>query len=271
MRLLLDPGACRTLDDVLRAGEAAWTHGLDGVVLGATDELPAPLVSAAALAARVPDILLAVEVAAGDRHPIELAEEAVITDTMAGGRLILAASPAPGFEERYGETLDLLRLGFAARPFRFEGEHWVVPGGIPQNVHNVEKRIRVTPTPPRVRVELWGAGSGREEALARGLGHLAAESDSDEALAASWAAVDGSPWSVGLPRGRRLTWRGAEDALRRLRGGRDAFGQDWAAVTAPAEALEALAHVVRPRIQLDRLPPGLEQHWDETRPWLLPG
>jgi alkanesulfonate monooxygenase SsuD/methylene tetrahydromethanopterin reductase-like flavin-dependent oxidoreductase (luciferase family) len=271
MRLLLDPGACRTLENVLDAGEAAWHHGLDGVLLSATHELPAPLVSAAALASRVPDLLLAVEVVVGERHPIELAEEAIITDTVAHGRLILAAAPAPGFEDRYGETLDLLRHAFAARPFRFEGEHWVVPAGLPENVHNVEELVRVTPTPPRARVELWGAGSGREEALARGLGHLAAEADSDEALAASWAGVEGHPWSIGSPRARRLTWRGAEDALRRLAGGRKAFGQDWAAVRADADALEELAHVVRPRIQLDRLPPGLEQHWDETRPWLLPG
>ena len=64
---------------------------------------------AAALAGRVPDLILAVEVEIGDRHPFELAEEVAVVDLASGGRLVVAARPAPGAGEDYGEALDLVR------------------------------------------------------------------------------------------------------------------------------------------------------------------
>ena len=54
--------------------------------------------------------------------------------------------------------------------------------------------------------------------------------------------------------------------MARLREGREAFGQSWAVVRAPAEAALAIARWVRPRVQTDRLPDGLEAHWDATLP-----
>ena len=269
MRLLLEPLEPRTLDDVLRAGEAAHEHGLDGVLLTATQALPAPLVVAAALAGRVDEIRIAVEVETADRHPVELAEEAAVVDVASGGRLILAARPADGCEEAFGEALDLLRLCFAARPFRFEGTHWQVPANLPQNVHNPERRVRVTPAPAQARLELWGTGPGRDAALARGLGYLAPAEVDERDLAAAWRSADG-PALIGAPRGRRERWSDAGTLLQRLRSGREAFGQDWAAVALPLAAVTELASVVRPRIQIDRLPAGLEAFWDATQPWLLP-
>ena len=53
----------------------------------------------------------------------------------------------------------------------------------------------------------------------------------------------------------------------RLREGRASFGQDWAVVRAPLAAAVELGAVVRPRVQIDRLPPGLEEFWDDERPW----
>ena len=267
MRFLLEPVEPATLDDIVRVGEAAHACGIDGVLLTEAEALPAPLVVAAALAARVAEIRVAVEVEAGDRHPIELAEEAAVVDVASGGRLVLATRPAPGREEAFGEALDLLRLSFAAAPFRSEGTYWQVPANLPQNVHNPERRVRVTPAPAQVRLELWGAGAGREAALARGLGYLAPTGTDDGELAAAWRRA-ASPALVGAPRGRREEWSGATALLQRLRAGREAFGQDWAAVAVPLAAVTDLASVVRPRIQIDRLPAGLEKHWDETRPWL---
>jgi alkanesulfonate monooxygenase SsuD/methylene tetrahydromethanopterin reductase-like flavin-dependent oxidoreductase (luciferase family) len=268
VRFLLAPQQLDSLAGLVAAGEAAHRHGLDGVLLTASEALPAPLVSAAALAARVGEIRIAVEVEVGDRHPLELAEEAAVVDVGSGGRLILAARPAGGREDAFGEALDLLRLCFAARPFRFEGEHWRVPAGLPQNVHNPEHRIRATPPPAQPRLELWGAGAGLEAALTRGLGILA-DADADPAALAGALDAAASPASLGAPRGRREGWSDAAALVARLRDGRAAFGQDWAAVSAPPEALVELASVVRPRVQLDRLPPGLEAFWDETRPWTL--
>ena len=36
---------------------------------------------------------------------------------------------------------------------------------------------------------------------------------------------------------------------------------------APLAAAAELGAVVRPRVQIDRLPPGLEEFWDDERPW----
>ena len=261
MRFLLEPQEPAALDDVVRAGEAAHREGLDGVLLSATEALPAPLVAAAALAARVPDVRIAVEALVGDRHPLEVAEEAAIVDVESGGRVILVARPAPGREDVFGEALDLLRLCFAAAPFRFEGEHWRVPANLEQNVHNPERRIRMLPSPAQPRLELWTAGAGRADGIGRGLGHLADAGD-------PWQP-DASPAALGAPRARRDRWDDPQSLLARLRAGREEFAQDWAAVSAPLEAVPDLGAIVRPRIQIDRLPDGLEAFWDEHRPWRL--
>lgn len=259
MRFLLECADAASLDDLVAAGEAAHREGLDGVLLVATDALPAPLVAAAALAARVPEIRLAVEEALGDRHPLELAEETAVVDVASGGRALLVVRPADGRESLFGEALDLLRRCFAAAPFRAEGPEWHVPANLEQNVHNPEHRVRMTPAPVQPRLELWTAGAGRTEGARRGLGHLLGFGE-------EWLA-DEEPASLGAPRARRERWDSAAALVARLREGREAFGQDWAVVRAPLGAVAELGAIVRPRVQLDRLPPGLEEFWDEDRPW----
>lgn len=270
MRLLLEPSAARSLDALAAEAEAARRSGLDGVLLRPWQELPASLVTAGAVAARVDEVLVAAEVEVGARHPVEIAEEAAVVDVASGGRLILVARPAatadPG---AYAESLDVLRHAFAAAPFRFEGRHWRVPANLPGNVHQPEERVRVTPAPAQARLELWGAGPGWDAAAERGLGFLADADAGDDVLARRWAAAGARPASIGAPRGRCEAWVDAPTLVARLRAGRAAFGQDWAAVRAPAGAADAIGTLVRPRVQLDRLTPGLERFWDDQRPWTL--
>jgi hypothetical protein len=122
-----------------------------------------------------------------------------------------------------------------------------------------------------VRLELWTSGrAGRPAALERGLGHLAAAGDDPAELSADWDAA-ASLSTLGAPRAQRAAWEGAGALVARLRAGREAFGQDWAVVAAPAEAAAALGSTVRPRLQLHRLPPGLEEFWDDERPWEAEG
>ena len=267
MRFLLEHPAPAGLDDLVRTAEAAHAAGLDGVLVTEWPQLPGALVSAAAIAARVGEVLVAAEVAIGARHPIEIAEEAAVTDLASGGRLVLVARPAGEEYGSYAESLDVIRHAFAARPFRFEGTYWRVPANLPENVDQPEERVRVTPAPAQPRLEVWGAGPGRSEALERALGHLADEGDDPAELGRAWAAAEASPASIGAPRGRRERWSGAAGLVERLRRGRAAFGQDWAAVAAPPEAAAEIGSLVRPRVQLHRLTPGLEEFWDEERPW----
>lgn len=268
MRFLLEPPGVHDLSGLTAAAEAARTSGLDGILLAESPGLPAPLVAAAALAGRVADVLVAAEISLGDRHPLEVAEEAAVTDLALGGRLILVVRPAAGVEERFAEAVDILRHAFAPRPFRFEGEHWLVPANLPQNEWLPEEQVRMTPAPPRARLELWTAGAaGRGAALERALGHLADPDDDEDALAGDWNAADLSPATLGAPRARREAWNGAAALVARLREGRVSFGQEWAVVAAPVEAAGELGSIVRPRVQLHRLPPGLEELWDAERPW----
>lgn len=75
------------------------------------------------------------------------------------------------------------------------------------------------------------------------------------------------PATIDAPRGRHERWTDPADLVQRLREGRATFGQDWAAVCAPAEAMREIGSLVRPRVQMHRLTPGLEEFWDEARPW----
>jgi len=267
VRFLLEHPAPNGLDDLVRSARAAHAAGLDGVLVTEWRELPGALVTAAAVAARVDEVLVAAEVELGTRHPVEIAEEAAVTDLSSGGRLVLVARPAVAAPERYAESLDVIRHALAAAPFRFEGRYWRVPANLPENVDQPEHRVRVTPAPAQPRLEIWGAGEGRDAALERALGHLADADDDTADLAGAFAAAESSPASIGAPRARRERWRGAADLLERLRQGRSCFGQDWACVVAPAEAASEIGSLVRPRVQLDRLTPGLEEFWDEQRPW----
>jgi len=269
MRFLLEPPEPGALDDLAEAGRSALSAGLDGVLLRTSRTLPAPLVAAAALAGRVPSIRIAAHVEVGESHPLEVAEEAAVVDVASGGRLILLAEPAPGREGRYAEALDLVRTALAPRPFRFEGATWRVPANLPENVYAVERWARLTPAPIQPRLEIWGAGGGRDEALARGLGYLADVDDDPTGLRRAWdrASAALGPAAIGAARGRRERYDGDPAALvARLRRGREAFHQSWAAVQAPADAAMAIGRRVRPRVQLDRLPDGLEAHWDATLP-----
>jgi alkanesulfonate monooxygenase SsuD/methylene tetrahydromethanopterin reductase-like flavin-dependent oxidoreductase (luciferase family) len=267
VRFLLEHPAPRDLDDLVASAEAARAAGLDGVLVTEWRELPGALVSAAMVAARVDEVLVAAEVTIGTRHPVEIAEEVAVTDLACGGRLVLVARSSLQLPERYAESLDVIRHALAARPFRFEGEHWRVPANLPQNVDQPEERVRVTPAPAQPRLEVWGAGLGLSSTLERALGYLA-DADADPVeLARAWAATDASPASIGAPRARREPWSGSDVLVGRLRDGRAAFGQDWACVVAPPQVAFEIGSLVRPRVQLHALTPGLEEFWEAERPW----
>jgi alkanesulfonate monooxygenase SsuD/methylene tetrahydromethanopterin reductase-like flavin-dependent oxidoreductase (luciferase family) len=268
VRFLLEPETGPDLESLAAAAGAAHGAGLDGVLLAGTPDRPAPLVAAAALAGRTPDALLAAEVAIGDRHPLLVAEEAAVVDRICGGRLILVLCPAEGCEAEFAEATALVRTALAGRPFRFEGERWQVPGGLPQNDHADLDQVRVMPAPQQARLEVWSSGVPVETATAGGLGHLADPSAAPEILGRAWAdaARPFGSAAIGLARARRDPWAGAAALVDRVRAGRAGFGQDWSIVRAPASAAEVIGREVRPRVQLERLPDGLEEHWARDAP-----
>ncbi len=214
MRFLIEPCCTDSLAGLRDYANAVECSGLDGLFLTGTDALPAPLVTAAAVAAANDVVLLAVDVELGDRHPVEVAEECAVVDQASRGRLIAVLSAADGHAADFDEATDLLRLAWGARPFRLDGRRWQVPAG--------EGRVRVTPSPFGARVETWVAG---REAC-------------------------------------RVQWRDPDTLLRELERERATEDRGWAIVAAPLGALAAIGKAVRPRLALDRLPPGLTELWD---------
>lgn len=257
MRFVLDPPDPSTVDDLVREAHHAAGLGFDAMLCRATPTLPASLVTAAAVLARVPVLRVVAEIPLGDQHPLLAAEEAAVVDVAGAGRLILLIRPAPGVEERFLEAATLLRTALRARPFRFTGEHWTVPANLPTN-NDHEDRYRMMPAPYQPRMEIWCAGVDASVALDHGFGHLADTGTPAEVLADS--STD--PLRLDLARARHDPWHGEPDPLvDRLRAGRSQFGQDWSVVRADAEGMARIAGSVRPRIQLDRLPEGLADGW----------
>jgi alkanesulfonate monooxygenase SsuD/methylene tetrahydromethanopterin reductase-like flavin-dependent oxidoreductase (luciferase family) len=252
--------------------DAAAVEAL-GFDLGWIDErsAPAPLVVAAAVAARTTGLRIAASISAGP-HPVMLAEEAAVADLTSNGRLVLVLGSDE--EELLAETVELLFHASAARPFRHEGARWTVPARLAEH-ELAEARTRVTPAPAQLEPTVWLSGDAspavarasalafvseleqapaRWQAFAEALG-LAAQRVRRPALVRVEAASDGSIDAARLC-----------DSLARER---ESWGLDVAILALPVRlaaearrrALHEIATRVRPRLQLDALPQGLEGHW----------
>jgi alkanesulfonate monooxygenase SsuD/methylene tetrahydromethanopterin reductase-like flavin-dependent oxidoreductase (luciferase family) len=253
---------------------AAERHGFDAVWI-AYDGL-APAGAAAFLASATTSVRIGITVPLGDDHPVEVAEQVAVADLAVGGRLVLAVRPAPGAEDDFAEAVDLVLLALSSHPFRHEGPRWPTPANLGANRFHVESRVRVTPAPAQFELPVWVTGAaGRPVAIERGLGVIV-DSDEDRGDVAEWLART-SAESVASRRARRsVIWEppragdqlDAERAVTTLHRWQRDLDVDLAIVdTGPVEPGERVATMaavmrhVRPRVQLDRLPPGLVDHW----------
>jgi alkanesulfonate monooxygenase SsuD/methylene tetrahydromethanopterin reductase-like flavin-dependent oxidoreductase (luciferase family) len=223
----------------------------------------APLVVAAAVGAATGGIRIVASVRAGV-HPVTLAEDFAVADLATGGRLVLAVGSAD--EQLLAETVDVLFQAFAARPFRHEGPRWRIPAGLPEHEHG-EERVRVTPPPAQLEPAIWLTG-----AAAPAVGRSRGLSFVSEA-GAGWSEAESAlgPAAARLRRIARVEVEAPDALVPRLLAEREQWGLDVAVLALPAgsdrrEALRVVAQQVRPRLQLDRLPPGLEEHWQAERP-----
>lgn len=257
----------------------AEEHGFDLTWLaepppGSVD-LAAPLVGAAALAGSTDVIRIAAEVAAGP-HPIYLAEEAIVADLSLGGRCTLVVRADD--EDLLTETVDVLLAAVAARPFRHEGKRWRIPANLPENTVNIEHAVRVTPAPAQLELPIWVSGTAGPPVAARyGLAYV----DTDAAAAPDTWHRTSAQLSACAARLRRPAVRpvetdaaghvDADQLVDALRHEQHTWGLDVLIVQLPEAlsldgrltAIRDLATRVRPRVQLDTLPPGLEDFWRE--------
>ena len=211
-------------------------------------------------------------------HPIELAEEAAVADLALGGRLVLGVRPVVGADDALPEILELLLECFASHPFRHQGRRWQVPANLDHNVFNLEDLVRVAPAPAQLELPVWVVGpSGRRAAAERGLGVVADADEPTADLARWWAETNAEHpnlvrrirrsaiWEPPLDDGRVVV----DEAVDELRGLQRAIGLDLVIVhhargSSSDAVMSDVSRFVRPLVQLDRLPPGLEAHWSET-------
>ena len=268
------------LSDLVLQATAAEANGLDLVWLPESDTLPSPAVAAAALAPHLTSLHVGIEVRAGG-HPVHLAEQAVVTDLCLAGRLVLAVTSTDA--GLLGETVDVLLAATAARPFRHEGSRWRIPANLPANEVNRQDRVRVTPATAQLELPVWVCGPhAAPVARDRCLTHVGSSGDTTADLTRAWEQTQ-ARLALATARLRRVAVRAlaTDDAgliddealVDRLRADQHGWGMDVAllrlptgtAVTARLRTLEQLAERVLPRLQLDRLPPGLEQYWRQRQ------
>lgn len=247
--------------------DVGWCDDDEGAV--------APLVLASGTGPAVQGMLIAAAVDAGV-HPVSLAEEASVADLSSGGRLILClGSDDPGL---LAETIEVLFASFAARPFAHVGERWSVPAHRPEHAR-AEARVLVTPSPAQIELPIWLAGAAAAEVAAtHALTPVSGVTDRPPAAQARWTALQ-ARLGPAAGRLRRPALRHIEtdeegnfDApalTESLRSEQRLWGLDLLVASFPAalaheprrRAMRLLATYVRPRLQLDRLPDGLETHW----------
>jgi alkanesulfonate monooxygenase SsuD/methylene tetrahydromethanopterin reductase-like flavin-dependent oxidoreductase (luciferase family) len=278
MRFGLVLDGTRGLDDLIAQSTAAEQAGFDLVWARESASIPSPAVVAAALAPHTTSIRVGIQLEAGV-NPVYLAEEAAVADLCLGGRLVLSI----GSDDRglLAETVDVLLAATAARPFRHAGERWQIPANLPENVVNREDRVRITPATAQLELPIWLSGPhsaqlARERCLSFvGVG-------SSEVLAREWQHTE-SRVGLGANRLRRVAVReldldvntriDGDSVVEQLRTDQHAWGMDVVLVQLPSDAtlderlhiVDELAARVIPRVQLDRLPPGLEQYWKQRQ------
>ncbi|MBI2912616.1 MAG: LLM class flavin-dependent oxidoreductase [Chloroflexi bacterium] len=159
---------------------------------------PAPMVAAAAVAARTVALRLGVVSAIPLSHPLYIAEDAATLDNISHGRLMLCAGKGqPGEAHGYGvgpgagdgrfwEALEVILRSWRPVPFRHRGQHWNIPANLPENVvASGFTHLLLTPQPAQPALPVWVAASDDDAvsgAAALGLPILGLPADSLDEL-----------------------------------------------------------------------------------------
>jgi hypothetical protein len=271
-----------TLESLATQAVAAEAAGIDIAWLESDDRGQTGFLQAAALSARTTSIRLAASVPVGE-HPLAIAEAAAVADNCSNGRLILILEDRLGDPELLAESADVVLAGLTTRPFNHRGARWTIPAQLPENDQH-EARVIVTPHSVQPELPVWLMGPSADEvARTRGL-TVVATADADPAdLTRAWTAAE-TMLGSSVVRLRRpgvfeleLSGEGTfdDDALvAMLTSAQRGWGMDIAVLRPPRETADSVVAAiadrvsshVRPRVTMDALAVGLEQHWREVLP-----
>jgi len=147
-------------------------------------QCPSPFLIGTAIALCTHVIKIGVYTTMTFAHPIRLAEDAAVLDILSGGRLILCAGTgyrkeefaaygvaAAGKRSRIRESLEILRLAWADRPFAYCGKHFTIPVILVDDTAGGEfPSLSVFPKPIQHPIPIWMAAFGNVGV--RQAGHL---------------------------------------------------------------------------------------------------
>lgn len=176
------------IDDLLGQAALAERYGFDSVWIrerhrgGGRSAAVAPL--AAGVAARTTAIRIGLMPIVGLVNPVYLAEDIAVVDCLSGGRIVFAPERALAEEagsyrcaagvmdDRFGESLEVIRKSWSPVPFQHDGRHFRVPGRLPGNTEAAGlDKLSVTPKPAQPAVPTWlPLRSAADADLARRLG-----------------------------------------------------------------------------------------------------
>jgi len=203
--------------------------------------LASPVAVAGAVLGSTDHLLVGIGLAAVSHQPLRLAEDLIALDLLAPGRVQLHLSAGyikheyAGFgvdyetrANRYAETVEVVRLAFAGRPFAFEGQH-----------HHVSE-LTVTPLPAAPGGPRLVFSGGTVEAATRaarlgGIYKVDASVGWDDAqkLVAAYDAAGGDPEALHVQAygfvdeaGPQAAWAKAVDGFIYMRETYDSWG--WA-------------------------------------------
>jgi len=177
---------------------------------------PQPFVAAADIAAKTESIHIGVLAIAGLTHPLYLAEDAAVLDNLSAGRAIISPINAVSHEraaygvseqeynERYRESVEVLLKAWAPKPFRFDGQHWTIPAGLPEHTPIPSGTVLVQPQPAQTELPMWIGGFwayGRDLAAQMGLPMIVGAISDNDALRKIWSDYDAAaPFAARRPK-----------------------------------------------------------------------
>ena len=274
--LVLDPGAEVELVTQARIAESAG-YDLVWIREDPVRGVPNVFLVGASLASDTRGLRVGLQAAVGALHPVFVAEDAAVCDLALEGRAIMGISAADGFGADLAEAVRILLSAHRPRPFRSEGPRWPTPANLDVNTFSHDRYVRVTPAPAQTELPTWIHGDV-DVAAEFGLPVVADTLDAGEAV---WRRLDDDLGARAL----RLSRPAFVDVPMRedghvdhhqlvadLQSAQRSWGLDTALVRIPAsldsptweEVVRDVQRLVRPRVQLDHMPPGLTDVWDGT-------
>lgn len=269
--VVLDELAQRSWADISATAEEADCIGVDSLYLAEDGAGSDPFIAAASLAAVTSHVRVVAETSIRG-HPVHLAEKIAVADNCLRGRLSVVLRHED--QRTLAEAAQIITAALRAKPLSFAGTQWTVPASLPANAGVAWDSIRVTPAPVQANLPVSVIGTYAADTAAQvGVPFVGQANQDERALMTQWHDL-----SAALGVGQRWMERSAKrvyapsmdvpELTAQLTSERAAFGLEHVYLQRQGPWSKRDLHMVRralwPRMQLDEIPLGLSDYWQQT-------